>query len=450
MIYSGKASKIRLYVNDKKKSAAQIRTETGCDIVINAGLFDMKTFKPCCKLKVDGKILADDGYKYWGYAIKDGSLILTEAFSGYENYIACCNIVKAGAAAEMIYQPEMGGARQRTAIGRFKDGRIWIYADKSAKTPAQLRTIALTAGVESAIMLDGGASTQIATMSGAGITGSRRVHNLICIWGICTWAEPTSNVRKWSVGLPAKWVQWHLKQWGYDLAIDGLFYNDSTKALLDFQKKHGLDIDGICGPATRAVLKTFSDPQPEEEIPDIVSIDYTKISPHKVIRTSKIDTITIHHMASTMTLEQCGTAFSSERQASSNYGIKDKRIAVYVPENYRSMCSSNAKNDDRAITVEVGNSKAEYPWPVSPESIETLIKLCVDICNRYGFPYLEYDKSMQKIGKPYQITLHRWFTATQCPGDYLVSHMDDICKEINERLMPDDDYKSYSGLLTDD
>ena len=58
MIYTLSAKKIELYINTKKKTAAQIKSETGCDVLINAGLYDMKTFKPVLYLKKDGEYLS--------------------------------------------------------------------------------------------------------------------------------------------------------------------------------------------------------------------------------------------------------------------------------------------------------------------------------------------------------------------------------------------------------
>lgn len=80
-------------------------------------------------------------------------------------------------------------------------------------------------------------------------------------------------------------------------------------------------------------------------------ICYTKLSPnHSGNRTHTIDTISIHCMAGNLSVESCGALFAkSSRQASSNYGIgSDGRIALYVPEAYRSWCTSSRANDQRA------------------------------------------------------------------------------------------------------
>lgn len=32
------------------------------------------------------------------------------------------------------------------------------------------------------------------------------------------------------------------------------------------------------------------------------------------------------------------------------------------------------------------------------------------------------------------MTIHRWFAATDCPGQYLLEHMSDIADQVNEKL----------------
>lgn len=158
---------------------------------------------------------------------------------------------------------------------------------------------------------------------------------------------------------------------------------------------------------------------------------YTLISPNKSARTAKIDRITIHHMAGNLTIEQCGQVFANRsRQASSNYGIgTDGRIACYVPENYRAWTSSSSANDNRAVTIEVANSVAADPWPVSEAAYESLTRLCVDICQRNGISAIRYTGDTTG-----NLTAHRWFAATCCPGPYLYELFPEIAKEVNKRL----------------
>lgn len=71
----------------------------------------------------------------------------------------------------------------------------------------------------------------------------------------CPYSEPAVMVKKGSSGESARWVQWMLNKKGANLKVDGQFGSKSVAALRDFQKKNGLAVDGICGPATRSKLK---------------------------------------------------------------------------------------------------------------------------------------------------------------------------------------------------
>ncbi len=184
MVYTCKPTKVAIYVNTGRKTTAQIKAETGCTALINAGLFN-GAFKPVCHLKVDGQVLVKDKYKYWGFGWNTGDveLQMVEDYSRLDNYICCVEMVRNGKPKDpMIYDPALGGYRPRTAIGVFEDGRVWLFADTAqGRTPEQLRTVAVNAGVKHAIMLDGGGSTQSISPSGT-VYSDRIVHNYICVW----------------------------------------------------------------------------------------------------------------------------------------------------------------------------------------------------------------------------------------------------------------------------
>lgn len=55
-------------------------------------------------------------------------------------------------------------------------------------------------------------------------------------------------------GNDVKWLQTELNSKGYNLVVDGKFGNDTKKAVMDYQTKHGLKVDGIVGSATRYSL----------------------------------------------------------------------------------------------------------------------------------------------------------------------------------------------------
>lgn len=66
--------------------------------------------------------------------------------------------------------------------------------------------------------------------------------------------EPTKNVRLNSKGNDVRWLQYELNRQGYKLIVDGVAGNLTIGAVMDFQKKNGLTVDGIVGEKTRAAL----------------------------------------------------------------------------------------------------------------------------------------------------------------------------------------------------
>lgn len=171
-------------------------------------------------------------------------------------------------------------------------------------------------------------------------------------------------------------------------------------------------------------------------------VTYTKLSPnHSGKRTHVIDTITIHHMASNLSVETCGDIFANKnRQASSNYGVSGSKVGLYVDEANRAWTSSNRYNDQRAITIEVANDAngvKNKTWTVSDETMSTLIKLVADVCKRNGIAKLVWSNNKNdRINHTSgcNMTLHKDFAATACPGPYLESKMPYIADEVNKLL----------------
>ena len=181
-------------------------------------------------------------------------------------------------------------------------------------------------------------------------------------------------------------------------------------------------------------------------------VTYTNISPNKSSpRNHSIDTITIHCMAAQWTAKQCCDYFAkNSTQASSNYCVgKDGSIGLSVEEKDRSWCSSNASNDNRAITIEVA-SDTTSPYRVTSKAFNALIELLVDICKRNNIKELKWkgDKSLIGQVSEQNMTVHRWFASKACPGDYLYNKHGEIASTVNARLSgssdgSENDYESY-------
>ena len=171
-------------------------------------------------------------------------------------------------------------------------------------------------------------------------------------------------------------------------------------------------------------------------------VAYTKLSTnHSGQRTHAIDRITPHCVVGQCTAEGLGDWFAkSSTQASSNYGIdKDGRVGMYVEEKNRSWCSSSNANDQRAVTIECASDTSE-PYAFRDVVYQTLIKLCVDICKRYGKKKLiwfgDKDKTLNYSPKSDEmiLTVHRWFANKSCPGNWMYARMGDLASKVTAQL----------------
>lgn len=197
------------------------------------------------------------------------------------------------------------------------------------------------------------------------------------------------------------------------------------------------DIYGEFAKATQVVVVTklnfdaFADAQSVLALEDLEGVTiFAFVSPADVAELRKELKDTLQYV------EAFAKNGYTSRQASSNYGIGyDGRIGMYVEEKDRSWCSSNAANDNRAITIEVASDTKE-PYAVTAKAYAALIDLLVDICKRNGIKELKWKADKSLIGQPdkQNMTVHRWFANKSCPGTYLYERHAQIASEVNKRL----------------
>lgn len=169
---------------------------------------------------------------------------------------------------------------------------------------------------------------------------------------------------------------------------------------------------------------------------------FTLISPNRNSpRNHKIDRISIHCYVGQVTAQSGLREFSSpSKGASCNYVVGyDGSIGLCVPERDRSWCTSDPPNDHRAVTIETA-SDTTHPYAVTDKAYEALVDLVTDICRRNGAKKLIWfgDKNKTLAYTPKSgemvMTVHRWFSAKACPGDYLYERHGAIAAEVTRRL----------------
>ena len=170
----------------------------------------MTTFEPNCHLRADGVTLCSPAYTVYGYAWYVGPDIFMDHLpNSQSNYIACTPLIVNGNPLDRLtYDAGQGGQRGRSAIG-IKDGRLALYCTRDGgsmeRTPEALRDDLAAAGWDSAVMLDGGGSSQC-NFAGQTVTSSRAVHDLILVYlkkeaapmGVKTYSVKTDGSKKLS------------------------------------------------------------------------------------------------------------------------------------------------------------------------------------------------------------------------------------------------------------
>lgn len=170
------------------RSLEQVRAAEGPDLICNAGFF-AALGKPTHHLKADGVVRAKESWGCWGYAWDSGGDIALTALPADEraSYIGGYELLTpmVGIHDALSYGAELGGRRGRTAMALDGENLI-LYCSgdgtADAATPEALREELYTLGAETAIMLDGGGSSQCDFGGGRVINSTRAVDSYLCVW----------------------------------------------------------------------------------------------------------------------------------------------------------------------------------------------------------------------------------------------------------------------------
>ena len=177
--------RIELRVTNCRKTLSQVKEETGAHYVLNGGMWNPDG-SACPLLKVGGVMLSGTPWRPMGYAWDKGPDIrMTSEHEGADNFIAVTALIASGKPVDKpSYGSAQGGKRGRSAIG-LRGGGLALYCSGDgtgdAATPETLRDELAGLGWSSAVMLDGGGSSQC-DFGGERITASRKVHNWICVY----------------------------------------------------------------------------------------------------------------------------------------------------------------------------------------------------------------------------------------------------------------------------
>ena len=273
-------SKCRIEIIDNKKKLQNMRTLWNIyggpnKILMNGPFFSFQTYLPSVHMKINGKVINKPNYQEYGIAWNKGEapvwiLLPTDK---YDNYFTNTVVIPNGQKREKLSSHlDADGTKEkprytsRPAFG-FKGNNFMTYFGSSGLSLWGLQDLLYKSGWTRALVGDGGGSTAYKDSKMEYYT-SRKIPYWILITILddttqtpdnkekCPYNEPTTLIKRGSKGEGAKWVQWYLnKIVNSGLVIDGDFGAKSAAALRVFQTKYGLEVDGICGSATRTKMK---------------------------------------------------------------------------------------------------------------------------------------------------------------------------------------------------
>jgi hypothetical protein len=158
----------------------------------------------------------------------------------------------------------------------------------------------------------------------------------------------------------------------------------------------------------------------------------------------EIDRLTVHCVVGQLPAIQVAKMFTPQRKASANYIIgKDGEVVRNVPEQYRAWTSGTGNkkgsNDMRAITIEVASDTTK-PYAFNNKAYSGLVDLAVDICKRYNKHLVWIPNKQQALNYVCKkdemlITLHRWFQAVECPGDWFINKLPTFVNDVNKKIV---------------
>lgn len=112
--------KVAIYDCPKRNySAMQVRALTGCDLVINGGLYELATGNTVSHLRIDGKTLANEEWSRPGFGWNTGTanikMLEARDMGTVDNFIDCVDLVMDGEPRPLQYDVGLSGARPWTA-----------------------------------------------------------------------------------------------------------------------------------------------------------------------------------------------------------------------------------------------------------------------------------------------------------------------------------------------
>lgn len=279
-----------------------------------------------------------------------------------------------------------------------------------------------------------------------------------------------------SSGTYVEKAQKYLNEWGYSLDVDGIFGELTGAATRDFQKKHGLDPDGVIGQKTWPVLAKIEDKTDtnkdadENKVTDADVEGYTKIvsesvatseqmiayikARNKNVAQSVLDMIPFYISEGKIEGIAGDIAFAQSCLETGNFSFAGSSIAL-SQNNFCGMgATSNNVKGNSFETPQIG-IRAQIQHLKAYASIENLVNECVD--PRFKYATRGCAKYVEWLGAKENPSGKGWASGAGY-GSKILAILNDVRKtEVNENtntahkfkvgdlVSIDSDAKYYNG-----
>jgi len=145
-----------------------------------------------------------------------------------------------------------------------------------------------------------------------------------------------------------------------------------------------------------------------------------------------INGVVIHHVAGTNGLRYVANANS--RNSHPTYHISNSGAVTGIVNPSRRPFSTGGVPDPNAVTFEIDNSSTGGDWPISTAALDSLIDVIVfhgSQSPRAGKGFAKNIKGQAQL--EFFIAWHSQYSATACPGPFIMSQLDYIVSECNKR-----------------
>ena len=124
-------------------------------------------------------------------------------------------------------------------------------------------------------------------------------------------------------------------------------------------------------------------------------------------------------------------------------GTRTRKLMKDTPIQTRVITTEDIQRSDATDIADLLQQElpgVEFAYAMNQQVWNSLVDLCVDICQRYGKTktiwFNDKATTLAYVPKDNEMifTVHRWFAAKSCPGDWLYKRMGKLSEEVNKRL----------------